>query len=80
MENIQGSGPKGRIIEQDVRASVESSPKITPLAKKMAEAEQLPSVANGTGLGGSVTAKDLTAVTRCTARISKSKSSAICGS
>jgi len=62
IENIKGSGPKGRIIEQDVRASIESSPKITPLAKKMAEAEQLPPVTEGSGLGGSVTAKDLTAV------------------
>ena len=62
IENIKGSGPKGRVIEQDVRASVESSPKTTPLAKKMAGQEQLPQVTTGSGLGGSVTAKDLTAV------------------
>ena len=59
LENIQGRGPKGRIIEQDIRASIESSPKTTPLAKKVAGAEQLQAGATGSGLGGSVTAKDL---------------------
>ena len=58
LENIKGSGPKGRIIEQDIRAAVGST-KTTPLAKKVAGAEQLQSTGTGTGLGGSVTAKDL---------------------
>jgi pyruvate dehydrogenase E2 component (dihydrolipoamide acetyltransferase) len=58
LENIKGSGPKGRIIEQDIKA-VTGSIKTTPLAKKVAGAEQLQPSGTGTGLGGSVTAKDL---------------------
>jgi pyruvate dehydrogenase E2 component (dihydrolipoamide acetyltransferase) len=38
-EGIKGSGPKGRIIEQDIRSAIGST-KTTPLAKKMAGAEQ----------------------------------------
>lgn len=55
---IQGSGPNGRIIERDVRAVMESRPKMTPLAKKLA-AEQHVTPAAGTGLAGSVTSKDV---------------------
>jgi pyruvate dehydrogenase E2 component (dihydrolipoamide acetyltransferase) len=58
-ENIKGSGPKGRIIEQDIRAASANAPKSTPLAKKMAGEEQLQPSGTGTGLGGSVTARDL---------------------
>ena len=58
---LSGTGPKGRIIEQDVLAVIAGNPKTTPLAKKMAGQEQLQPVATGSGLGGSVTAKDLTA-------------------
>lgn len=60
LEGIKGSGPKGRIIEQDIKAASESAPKTTPLAKIVAGAEQLQPAGTGTGLGGSVTAKDLT--------------------
>ena len=56
---LRGSGPNGRIIEQDVLAYLASKPKITPLARKKAEEEQLCSNCTGTGLGGSITAKDL---------------------
>ena len=57
---LSGTGPKGRIIEQDVLAVIAGNPKTTPLAKKMAGQEQLQPAATGSGLGGSVTAKDLT--------------------
>lgn len=60
IEGISGSGPKGRIIEQDIRAAIASAPKSTPLAKMMTEQEQLPAVTIGTGLNGAVTSKDLT--------------------
>ncbi|MDP4291569.1 MAG: dihydrolipoamide acetyltransferase family protein [Bacteroidota bacterium] len=60
LEGIAGSGPKGRVIEQDIRKAIESSPKVTPLAKKIAEEEKLQPVSSGTGLGGAVTSKDLT--------------------
>jgi len=57
--SLWGTGPNGRIIEQDVLAWLASKPKITPLARKKAEEEQLCSNCTGTGLGGSITAKDL---------------------
>ena len=59
-DGIKGTGPGGRIIEQDVVAVIASNPKTTPLAKKIAGQEQLQPVSTGSGLGGSVTAKDLT--------------------
>ena len=61
-ENIRGSGPKGRIIEQDIRAASANAPKSTPLAKKVAGEELLQTTRTGTGLGGSVTARDLSVV------------------
>ena len=60
-EGLTGTGPQGRIIEQDILAVIASNPKTTPLAKKIAGQEQLQPCAKGSGLGGSVTAKDLTA-------------------
>ena len=59
ISGIRGSGPKGRIIEQDVVAYLAVKPKITPLAKKKAEEEQLCSDCTGSGLGGTITSKDL---------------------
>ena len=59
LTSLRGSGPNGRILEQDVLAAMASKPKITPLARKKAEEEQLCTNCTGTGLGGSITAKDL---------------------
>ncbi len=56
---MKGTGPNGRIIEQDILAYLASKPKVTPLAKKKAEEEQLCADCAGSGLGGTVTAKDL---------------------
>ena len=61
LDGISGTGPNGRIIEQDIKAVVGSHPKTTPLARKVAGEEQLQPSSMGTGLGGSVKAKDLTA-------------------
>jgi len=58
-EQIQGSGPHGRIIAQDVEAAAESLPKMTPLAQEKAKAESLQPVKETTGLGGRVAAADL---------------------
>lgn len=58
IQGIKGSGPGGRIIEQDIKAIIGDT-KTTPLAKKIAGAEQLQPAGTGTGLGGAVTAKDL---------------------
>ena len=37
MENLSGTGPKGRIIERDIIAATASQPAITPLARKKME-------------------------------------------
>ncbi len=58
---LKGSGPKGRIIEKDVKAVSETRPKMTPLAKKIAAEEGLRPQEAGTGLAGMVRATDLTA-------------------
>ena len=60
LEGISGSGPRGRIIEQDILAAIENAPKFTPLAKMMVELEKLQTVTTGTGLQGAVTSRDLT--------------------
>jgi pyruvate dehydrogenase E2 component (dihydrolipoamide acetyltransferase) len=59
ISGVRGSGPKGRIIEQDVVAYLAVKPKITPLAKKKAVEEQLCTNCSGSGLGGTITSKDL---------------------
>lgn len=58
-EQIQGSGPHGRIIAQDVEAAAQSLPKMTPLAAEKAKAENLVPAKETTGLGGRVAAADL---------------------
>jgi len=58
-EQIQGSGPNGRIIAQDVEAAAESLPKMTPLAAEKAKVEGLEAPKETTGLGGRVAAADL---------------------
>ena len=59
-EQIQGSGPHGRIIAQDIDAASETLPKMTPLAQEKAAVEGLAPVAkDATGLGGRVSASDL---------------------
>jgi pyruvate dehydrogenase E2 component (dihydrolipoamide acetyltransferase) len=59
ISSVKGTGPRGRIIEQDVLAYLASKPKTTPLAKKKAEEEQLCTDCTGSGLGGAITGKDL---------------------
>jgi pyruvate dehydrogenase E2 component (dihydrolipoamide acetyltransferase) len=60
LAGVSGSGPKGRVIEQDVKAIIENTPRVTPLAKKIASEEQLQPVEKGTGIGGAVNSKDIT--------------------
>ena len=62
-DGILGTGPMGRIIEKDILSIMATHPKTTPLARKKADQEQLHGAASGSGLGGSITAKDLTAST-----------------
>jgi pyruvate dehydrogenase E2 component (dihydrolipoamide acetyltransferase) len=57
---LAGSGPGGRVIERDVMAAAETAPKLTPLAKKIAQEDPSLKAATATGLAQSVTAADLT--------------------
>lgn len=57
LQNITGSGPKGRVIERDVLSAANS--KLTPLAKQIVNAESMTVSQEGSGLAGSVTSKDL---------------------
>ena len=56
---LAGSGPKGRVIERDVLAAAETAPKMTPLAKKMAQEDPTLHAAAGTGLAQTVKGADL---------------------
>ncbi len=60
LSTVVGSGPKGRIIEKDVKAIIETTPRVTPLAKKIAIEEQLQPAEKGTGIGGAINSKDIT--------------------
>ncbi len=58
---INGSGPKGLIVEKDVHKYIENTPRITPLAKKIADIEGIDiSAISGTGSNGKITRHDLT--------------------
>jgi pyruvate dehydrogenase E2 component (dihydrolipoamide acetyltransferase) len=58
-QQLQGSGPEGRIIERDIEAASQVMPKFTPLAHEKAKAEGLIVGESATGLGGKAAAKDL---------------------
>jgi pyruvate dehydrogenase E2 component (dihydrolipoamide acetyltransferase) len=58
-QQLQGSGPEGRIIERDIEAAAQVMPKLTPLAQEKAKAEGLKVGETTTGLGGKAVAKDL---------------------
>jgi len=58
---LAGSGPKGRVIEKDVLAALESRPKLTPLAKKIASEEGVQPQGTGSGLAGTAKSTDLAA-------------------
>lgn len=56
---LAGSGPYGRVIERDVQAAIEASPKTTPLAKAiMKETGGVPAE-KGSGLAGMVKGADI---------------------
>jgi pyruvate dehydrogenase E2 component (dihydrolipoamide acetyltransferase) len=56
---IEGTGPKGRIIERDIRKVLENQPKLTPLARKIAAESGLQPQGTGSGLAGIAKATDL---------------------
>ena len=59
---LNGTGPKGRIIERDVRAAMAATPKLTPLAKEIAKETGAATPATGSGLAGMVKGADLGAL------------------
>ena len=59
LENLKGTGPKGRIIERDVLAAENSQPVITPLARKKMEMDHLAYDNAKFSKGDRVTSKDL---------------------
>jgi pyruvate dehydrogenase E2 component (dihydrolipoamide acetyltransferase) len=58
-QQLQGTGPEGRIIERDIETAAQALPKLTPLAQEKAKAEGLKAGEVATGLGGKAVAKDL---------------------
>lgn len=69
LSQLVGTGPKGRIIENDVRTYLADRPKMTPLAKKVAVEEGASPEAPGTGLAGRARASDLAAPVNATYRM-----------
>lgn len=59
---LQGSGPHGRVIERDVRAAIEATPKLTPLAKAIAKETGAAAPETGSGLAGMVKGADMGAL------------------
>lgn len=57
--HIRGSGPGGRVIAGDIAATIEVSPRTTPLAKARMQEDGLARPQTGTGLAGAVRSADL---------------------
>lgn len=60
---LKGSGPKGRVIEKDVLATLENRPKMTSLAKRIAAQEGVQPQGAGSGLAGTAKSTDLLPIT-----------------
>ncbi|MFC2090384.1 dihydrolipoamide acetyltransferase family protein [Bacteroidota bacterium] len=59
ISTLNGSGPNGRIIVEDVKKALESMPKRTVLAEKMMKEEGVVSTGSATGIGQKVSSQDL---------------------
>ncbi|MGQ9584941.1 MAG: dihydrolipoamide acetyltransferase family protein [Anaerolineae bacterium] len=60
LAQVRGSGPGGRVVEEDVLAYLKSRPKATPVARKVAaEAGLALEEVQGTGPGGRVVREDV---------------------
>jgi len=56
---LVGTGPGGRVIERDVQAVVDATPKTTPLAKAILKKDNLPTPETGSGLSGKIRGTDV---------------------
>ncbi|MGD2144414.1 MAG: 2-oxo acid dehydrogenase subunit E2 [Anaerolineae bacterium] len=60
LAEVTGTGPRGRIVEQDVLEALASLPKATPVAQRLAEHEGIDlKTLTGTGLDGRITKADV---------------------
>ncbi|MDZ4763087.1 MAG: dihydrolipoamide acetyltransferase family protein [Chloroflexota bacterium] len=64
LSGIVGTGPGGRIIERDlighdVQAALERQPKLTPVAQAKVSGGEYSAPAQGSGVGGRITTRDL---------------------
>ena len=59
VDDLQGSGPGGRIIERDVEAEIRNGKRLTPLAQKKREDLGLAVPARGRAPYGKITSRDL---------------------
>lgn len=59
--DIQGSGAKGRVIERDVLAAVQSGVRLTPAARQVVAESGLNVPTQGTGIGGRILVSDVLA-------------------
>lgn len=57
--SLRGSGPYGRIIAADIEKKIAEMPKVTPLAKAIAEEEKIAIPSKGSGPGGKILASDV---------------------
>lgn len=60
--DLSGTGPNGRVIERDVEEILTNQSKMTPLARQVVSAGKAGYISEGTGLAGTVRAKDVLAV------------------
>ncbi len=58
---LAGTGPAGRVIERDVRAAAVARPRMSPVAREVAQQAGIAVPAEGRGPGGMVLSADLTA-------------------
>ncbi len=60
LADVQGTGPKGRIVERDVEGYLQRRPEVTPVARRLAEREGVDLQAvEPIGLGGRIMKEDV---------------------
>ena len=62
LATVAGTGPNGRIIERDVQAVIDSTVKMTPLAKAIARQSGAVAPQRGSGLAGAAKGADMAVV------------------
>ena len=60
ISSLQGTGPGGRTIERDIISALAAHPQLTPVARRMLDQGDFAVPAQGSGISGRITSKDLT--------------------